>query len=149
MRAVVQRVAQARVTVDGRTVGEIGPGFCVFLGVARGDGVEDARYLARKVAALRVFPDAEGRFNLGPREAGASVLAISQFTLLGDCRHGNRPSFAEAAAPEVARSLYEEFVAALRQAGLAVATGEFQAHMLVELANDGPVTMLLDSGRLF
>lgn len=149
MRAVVQRVSRAKVEVDGRVVGQIATGFCVLLGVAEGDQIADAEYLARKIAALRVFPDADGRFNLGPKEAGAAVLAVSQFTLLGDCRHGNRPSFTAAAAPEVARDLYEEFVAALRRHGLEVATGEFQAHMLVELANDGPVTLLLDSGRLF
>jgi D-tyrosyl-tRNA(Tyr) deacylase len=149
MRAVVQRVSRAKVEVDGRVVGQIATGFCVLLGVAEGDQIVDAEYLARKIAALRVFPDADGRFNLGPKEAGAAVLAVSQFTLLGDCRHGNRPSFTAAAAPEVARDLYEEFVVALRRQGLEVATGEFQAHMLVELANDGPVTLLLDSGRLF
>lgn len=149
MRAVVQRVTRARVTVDGRTAGEIGGGLCVFLGVARGDGAEDVRYLARKVAELRIFADQTGKFNLGPREAGASILAVSQFTLLGDGRHGNRPSFTEAAPPEEARARYEEFVSALREQGLSVATGEFQAHMLVELINDGPVTLLLDSRKLF
>lgn len=149
MRAVVQRVAKARVTVGGRTVGETGFGLCVFLGVAQGDGPDDARYLARKVAGLRVFADAAGKFNLGPKEAGAAVLAVSQFTLLGDARRGNRPSFTEAASPEEAKELYEVFVSALRQEGLPVETGEFQAHMLVELANDGPVTLLLDSRKLF
>lgn len=149
MRAVVQRVARAKVTVAGRVVGEIGSGLCVLLGVARGDGAEDARYLARKVSELRVFPDEEGRFNQGPKDVGAAVLAVSQFTLLGDGRRGNRPSFTEAAPPEEARALYEEFVAVVRAAGLTVATGEFQAHMLVELVNDGPVTLLFDSRKAF
>lgn len=149
MRAVVQRVARAKVTVAGRVVGEIGSGLCVLLGVARGDGAEDARYLARKVSELRVFPDEEGRFNQGPKHVGAAVLAVSQFTLLGDGRRGNRPSFTEAAPPEEARALYEEFVAVVRAAGLTVATGEFQAHMLVELVNDGPVTLLFDSRKAF
>ncbi len=149
MRAVVQRVSRARVTVDGRLAGEIGSGLCVFLGVARGDGEEDLRYMTRKVAEVRLFPDAESRFNLGPREVGASILAVSQFTLLGDGRRGNRPSFTEAAPPEEARALYERFVEALRADGLTVATGEFQAHMLVELVNDGPVTLLFDSRKAF
>jgi D-tyrosyl-tRNA(Tyr) deacylase len=149
LRAVVQRVSRASVTVDGRTVGEIGTGLLVLLGVARGDGAEDARYLARKVAELRVFPDEEGRFNRGPREAGGAVLAVSQFTLLGDGRKGNRPSFTEAAPPEEARALYECFVAAVQAEGLPVATGEFQAHMMVELVNDGPVTLLFDSRKAF
>lgn len=149
MRAVVQRVTEARVTVDGRTVGEIGQGLLVLLGVARGDGLEDSRYLARKIADLRVFTDEAGKFNLGPRETGAAILAVSQFTLLGDGRRGNRPSFTEAAPPEDARLRYEEFVSALREQGLSVATGVFQAHMQVGLVNDGPVTLLLDSRKLF
>jgi D-tyrosyl-tRNA(Tyr) deacylase len=149
VRAVVQRVGGARVTVAGRPVGEIGPGLCVFLGVARGDGEDDLRYLVRKVAEVRTFPDAEGRMNRGPKEAGAAVLAISQFTLLGDGRRGNRPSFTAAAPPEEARAMYERFVADLRAEGLTVATGEFQAHMAVEVVNDGPVTLLFDSRRLF
>ncbi|MGE5553714.1 MAG: D-aminoacyl-tRNA deacylase [Betaproteobacteria bacterium] len=149
MRAVVQRVSWARVTVEGRLVGETGPGLCVFLGVARGDTEEDLRYLVRKVAEVRLFPDDEGRINLGPKAVGAGVLVVSQFTLLGDGRRGNRPSFTEAAPPEEARALYEQFVAALRAEGLPVATGEFQAHMLVELGNDGPVTLLFDSRKLF
>lgn len=149
MRAVVQRVSEARVRVDGRIVGEIGSGLCVFLGVARGDGEDDVRYLARKVAEVRIFPDGEGKFNLGPREVGARVLVVSQFTLLGDARKGNRPSFTEAAPPEVARVLYELFAALLRAEGFTVATGEFQAHMLVELVNDGPVTLLFDSRKTF
>lgn len=149
MRAVIQRVSEARVTVDGRTVGEIGAGLCVLLGVARGDTEEDARYLARKVGEVRIFPDGEGKFNLGPREAGAEVLVVSQFTLLGDARKGNRPSFTEAAPPEQARALYVQFAGLLAAEGFTVATGEFQAHMLVELTNDGPVTLLLDSRKTF
>lgn len=135
--------------MEGRLVGETGPGLCVFLGVARGDTEEDLRYLVRKVAEVRLFPDDEGRINLGPKAVGAGVLVVSQFTLLGDGRRGNRPSFTEAAPPEEARALYEQFVAALRAEGLPVATGEFQAHMLVELGNDGPVTLLFDSRKLF
>lgn len=149
MRAVVQRVRSARVTVEGRPVGEIGPGLCVFLGVARGDGEEDLRYLVRKVGEVRIFPDEEGRFDRSPREAGAALLVVSQFTLLGDGRRGNRPSFTEAAPAEEGRRWYEAFVAALRAEGFAVATGEFQAHMVVALENDGPVTLLFDSRKAF
>jgi D-tyrosyl-tRNA(Tyr) deacylase len=147
MRAVVQRVTFARVRVDERTVGEIGRGLLVFAGVEKGDGPSDIDYIASKVHDLRIFNDAEGKMNLSVAEADGAVLVVSQFTLCGDCRKGRRPSFDAAESPAVARPLYEGVVAALRALKLNVATGEFQAHMQVELANDGPVTILLDSRR--
>lgn len=149
MRAVVQRVSRGEVRVGGVTAGAVGKGFVVLLGVARGDEEADARALADKVAALRVFEDAAGKMNLALAEVGGGVLVISQFTLLGDVRKGNRPSFVEAAPPEVGSALYERFCALLREKGLPVATGVFRAMMEVELVNDGPVTILLDSRRLF
>jgi D-aminoacyl-tRNA deacylase len=149
MRAVVQRVSRAEVRVEGRVAGAIGPGLAVLLGVAEGDGIDAARYLADKVAALRVFEDAEGKMNRAVAEVRGGVLVVSQFTLLGDARKGNRPSFTGAAGPEAADALYEEFCALLREKGLAVATGVFRAQMEVELVNDGPVTILLDSARSF
>ncbi|WP_305041829.1 D-aminoacyl-tRNA deacylase [Geoalkalibacter sp.] len=149
MRAVVQRVAEARVEVDGQVVGAIGRGLLVLLGVGEGDGAEDLAYLADKIAGLRIFEDEQGKMNLSVTEVGGAVLVVSQFTLYGDCRKGRRPSFTPAAAPETANRLYEEFVARLRIAGLEVATGVFQAHMGVHLLNDGPVTLLLDSRREF
>jgi D-tyrosyl-tRNA(Tyr) deacylase len=147
MRAVVQRVTFARVRVDDRTVGEIGRGLLVFAGVEKGDGAGDIAYIAGKVRDLRVFEDAAGKMNLSVEEADGAVLAISQFTLCGDCRKGRRPSFDAAESPAAAKPLYDGLVAALRQLNLTVETGEFQAHMQVELANDGPVTILLDSRR--
>jgi D-tyrosyl-tRNA(Tyr) deacylase len=147
MRAVVQRVTFARVRVDDRTVGEIGRGLLVFAGVEKGDGPDDIAYIAGKVHGLRVFDDADGKMNLSVEDAGGAVLAISQFTLCGDCRRGRRPSFDASESPAVARPTYEGLVAALRTLNLKVETGEFQAHMNVELANDGPVTILLDSRR--
>ncbi len=149
MRAVVQRVSRAEVRVEGRSTGRIGRGLAVLLGVARDDGEEDARLLADKVAALRVFEDGGGKMNLALAEVGGGVLVVSQFTLLGDARKGNRPSFVEAAPPEAANALYERFCALVREKGLAVATGVFRATMEVELVNDGPVTILLDSRRVF
>jgi D-tyrosyl-tRNA(Tyr) deacylase len=149
VRAVVQRVSRAEVRVEGRATGRIGRGLAVLLGVAREDGEDDGRLLADKVAALRVFEDAAGKMNLPVAEVGGGVLVVSQFTLLGDARKGNRPSFVEAAAPEQASALYERFCASLREKGLPVATGVFRATMEVELVNDGPVTILLDSRRLF
>jgi D-tyrosyl-tRNA(Tyr) deacylase len=137
-------VSLARVLVDGAVVGEIGPGLLVFLGVTHGDGEEAARDLAGKVAGLRVFEDEEGKMNRGVTDAGGAVLVVSQFTLYGDCRKGRRPSFDAAARPETALPLYERFVQELRTLGLRVATGVFQAHMQVELTNDGPVTLLLE-----
>jgi D-aminoacyl-tRNA deacylase len=147
MRAVVQRVTSASVRVDDRTVGHIANGLLVFAGVENNDGVDDVKYVAGKVRDLRIFEDADGKMNLSVAEAGGSVLAVSQFTLCGDCRRGRRPSFDEAAAPTVARPLYDQLVAELRAHGLNVETGEFQAHMQVDLVNDGPVTILLDSRR--
>ncbi len=149
MRAVVQRVSRAEVRVEGRPAGRVGRGLAVLLGVARGDGEDDARLLAEKVAALRVFEDAGGKMNLSVQDAGGGVLVVSQFTLLGDARKGNRPGFTDAAPPEEANALYERFCALLRERGLAVETGVFRASMEVELVNEGPVTILLDSKRLF
>ena len=149
MRAVVQRVSRARVTVDGRTTGEIGAGLVVLLGVSAGDDEQAARYLADKIAELRIFEDEAGKMNRSLLETGGAVLAVSQFTLYGDCRKGRRPSFDRAARPDPARSLYDKFVGFLRQRGVHVEQGVFQAMMEVELVNDGPVTMLLDSERLF
>ena len=149
MRAVLQRVTRASVRVDGETAGEIGAGLLVLLGVARDDAEEDARYLAEKVLNLRVFDDAEGRMNLSVSESGGSLLVVSQFTLYGDVRRGRRPSWSEAAPPEAARRLYEFFVAEARRRGARVETGSFRSMMEVELVNDGPVTILLDSRKLF
>jgi D-tyrosyl-tRNA(Tyr) deacylase len=147
MRAVVQRVTFARVRVDRRVIGEIGPGMLVFAGVEKGDGPNDIAYIAGKVNDLRIFDDAAGKMNLSLAESGGAALVVSQFTLCGDCRRGRRPSFDDAASPALAKPLYEGLVAALRTLNVKVETGEFQAHMDVELANDGPVTILLDSRR--
>jgi D-tyrosyl-tRNA(Tyr) deacylase len=149
MRAVIQRVSQGEVRVDGAVVGAVGRGFVVLLGVARGDEEADARALADKVAALRVFEDAAGKMNLSLAEVGGGLLVISQFTLLGDARKGNRPSFIDAAPPEVGDALYQRFCALLREKKLPVATGVFRATMAVSLVNEGPVTILLDSRRAF
>ena len=145
MKAVIQRVSQASVSVGGEAVGAIGLGLVVLLGVARGDDVETARRLARKTAELRIFEDAEGRMNLSLREGGGEALVVSQFTLLADTRRGRRPSFVEAAAPEEAEPLVHEYEETLRGLGVRVGSGRFRAHMLVELVNDGPVTIVLDS----
>ncbi|WP_337870087.1 D-aminoacyl-tRNA deacylase [Meiothermus sp.] len=147
MRAVVQRVSQASVKVDGQTVGQIGRGLLVLLGVGQGDTQEDALYLARKIAGLRIFADAEGKMNLALADVGGEVLVVSQFTLHGDTRKGNRPSFVGAAPPEVGRRLYEQFCDLLVEQSLPVETGVFQAHMQVHLINDGPVTLWLDSAE--
>ena len=149
MRAVVQRVSRARVLVEGRVSGEVGRGLAVLVGVGKDDGEPDARLLADKVAGLRVFEDAQGKMNLAVAEVEGGVLVVSQFTLLGDARKGNRPSFTDAAPPEAANALYERFCALLREKGLPVGTGVFRAAMEVELVNDGPVTILLDSKKLF
>ncbi|MCL4516407.1 MAG: D-aminoacyl-tRNA deacylase [Firmicutes bacterium] len=149
MRAVVQRVNWGRCRINGEVAGEIGPGLVIFLGVGQADVPEDGAYLAEKIANLRVFADEDGKFNLAAAEVGARMLVVSQFTLYGDCRKGRRPSFTAAAPPEEAERLYEDFVQRLGGYGLEVATGRFQAHMEIELANDGPVTLLLDSQRLF
>ena len=149
MRAVVQRVRRASVTVDRRVVGTVGQGLLVLLGVGRADTEEDVAYVAGKIRNLRLFTDTTGKMNLSVAEAGGAVLVVSQFTLLGDCRRGRRPSYTEAAAPERAGALYEAVVERLRQDGLPVQTGEFRAMMEVDLVNDGPVTVLLDSERVF
>jgi D-tyrosyl-tRNA(Tyr) deacylase len=145
MRAVVQRVSEARVQVEGRTVGEIGHGLCVLVGVGRGDTDRDAAFLADKIAHLRIFPDAAGRMNLSVLEVQGAVLAVSQFTLYGDTSRGRRPSFVEAAEPEEANRFYRAFVAAVAATGLPVAEGVFRALMQVSLVNDGPVTLVLNS----
>ncbi len=154
MRAVVQRVSSARVTVDGRITGEIGLGLLVLVGVEQGDGPADVAYIASKIRDLRIFEDegdAQGRkrMNRSVVDVGGHVLVVSQFTLSGDARNGRRPSFVTAAAPELARALYDEVVRQLRDGGLGVETGEFQAIMQVSLVNDGPVTILLDSRKSF
>lgn len=149
MRAVVQRVTRGQVTVEGEVVGRIGKGYVVLLGVSREDTPEAADYMADKIAGLRVFEDEAGKLNRSILEAGGEVLAVSQFTLYGDVRKGRRPGFDMAARPELADPLYQRFVAKLRELGLKVETGRFQTHMEVELVNDGPVTILLDSEKLF
>ena len=149
MRAVLQRVTRASVRVGGETVGGIGAGLVVLLGVARDDEERDARYLVEKIAHLRVFDDAAGRMNVSVAERGGALLVVSQFTLYGDVRRGRRPSWIEAAPPEEAEGLYESFVAGARGAGLRVETGSFRKMMEVELVNDGPVTLLVDSRKLF
>lgn len=149
MRAVLQRVTRASVRIDGETVGEIGPGLLILLGVARDDAEEDARYILEKTVGLRIFDDDEGRMNRSVVEAGGSLLVVSQFTLHGDVRRGRRPSWIDAAPPERAEPLYEYFVEAARRMVARVETGGFRRMMEVELVNDGPVTILLDSGKLF
>jgi D-tyrosyl-tRNA(Tyr) deacylase len=149
MRAVVQRVSRALVTVNGEVAGEIGLGLAVLLGVGREDAEADATYLAEKIAGLRVFEDDQGKMNRSVQDVSGSVLAVSQFTLYGDVRRGKRPSFDEAAPPDKARQLYEFFVERIRAAGLRCETGRFQAMMKVELVNEGPVTILLDSAKGF
>ena len=149
MRAVIQRASQARVTVEGRVTGEIGAGLVVLLGVGREDTAEAAAYLAEKTANLRIFNDAEGKMNRSLIDVAGAALIVSQFTLYGDARGQRRPGFTRAAAPEEANRLYEEFVRVLRGLNVRVETGVFQKHMEVELTNDGPVTILLDSEKLF
>jgi len=149
MRACVQRVAHASVTVGDEVSGQIGRGVLVLLGVADGDEAADARGMAAKIVSLRIFEDEAGKMNRSLADTGGAMLVVSQFTLLGDCRGGRRPSFTAAAVPELAQRLYEEFIDAVRHNGIHVETGRFRQHMLVESVNDGPVTMLLDSRRLF
>ena len=145
MRAVVQRVREASVTVDEKTVGAIGAGLMILIGVTHDDGESDARYLAQKIATLRIFEDAAGKFNLSALDVGAAALVVSQFTLYADARRGRRPAFIDAARPEVAEPLIGRLVDLLREQGLRVETGVFQARMLVKIFNDGPVTIILDS----
>jgi D-tyrosyl-tRNA(Tyr) deacylase len=144
MRVVLQRVSRASVSMDGRTTGAIGRGFCLLVGLTHGDTGATVDWMAEKVAGLRLFPDAEGKMNLGLDEVGGGVLVVSQFTLYGDAAKGRRPSFIDAARPETAIPLYQRFVGALRARGLEVATGEFGADMQVEIHNDGPVTLILE-----
>ena len=149
MRCVIQRVTQASVTVDGETVGAIGPGFMVLVGVEETDGEADAAYCAQKIAGLRVFEDSEDKMNLSLKDVGGSVLLVSQFTLLADARHGRRPDFIQAARPEVAEPLCELVKRLIEEKGIHVETGRFRTHMKVDLLNDGPVTILLDSKKTF
>ena len=149
MRAVVQRVSRASVTSGGELLGEIGPGLLVLLGVGHDDGPEQCTWLANKIAGLRIFGDDQGKFNLSLEDVGGQVLVVSQFTLWGDCRKGRRPSFGRAAPPELAEPLYQDFCRRLRERGLGVATGRFGAMMEVELVNQGPVTLLLDTDKQF
>ena len=149
MRAVVQRVTSARVTVGDRTIGEIDAGLLVLLGVQEEDGPSDVQYIASKIRDLRIFPDEAGKMNLSVLDRQGGMLVVSQFTLSGDARNGRRPSFATAAPPQIARALYEDVVRELKTSGLRVETGEFQAMMQVALINDGPVTILLDSRKAF
>jgi len=149
MRAVVQRVSRAQVVIDGEIAGQIGLGVLILLGVGHDDTEADANYLAEKIAGLRVFEDERGKMNRSVQDVGGSVLAVSQFTLYGDVRRGKRPSFDSAAPPEKARHLYEFFVEQIRSTGLRCETGRFQEMMKVELVNEGPVTILLDSARVF
>ena len=149
MRAVVQRVKSASVKVDGELVSEIGAGVLIFLGVAHDDTTTELEYIANKVANLRIFEDAEGKMNCSLLETGGAALVVSQFTLYGDCRKGRRPSFIKAARPETANALYEQFITALEQQNIRTQGGTFQAMMDVQLINDGPVTILLDSDKQF
>ena len=149
MRAVIQRVSNARVVIEGKEHSRIGAGVLVLLGVEKDDTAEDAQMLARRIVELRIFEDDSGKMNRSIAETGGHILAVSQFTLLGDCRKGRRPSFDPAAPPEVARTLYERFVSEVGALGIPVATGVFQAVMEVELTNQGPVTFVLDSRKRF
>ncbi len=145
MRALIQRVSKACVRVDGEETGRCGQGLLVLFGAGRGDGPEDVAWLVRKTANLRIFEDEAGKLNLSVKDIGGGLLVVSQFTLYADCRRGNRPGFDQAAPPELANSLYEQYVSGLRAEGLPVETGVFQAHMAVELINDGPVTIMLET----
>ena len=149
MRRVIQRVSNCRVRVEDNVVGQIGPGLLVLLGVEQGDGPEDLRYTADKLLGLRVFNDDQGKMNLSVQDTGGKILVVSQFTLLGDARRGRRPSFIRAADPEHGKRLYQQMIDYLKQQGAAVESGQFQADMKVELINDGPVTLLIDSRKTF
>lgn len=148
MRAVIQRVTEASVSVDNQIVGAIGSGLVILIGVTHHDDESDAQFLAQKIATLRIFGDDTGKFNLSALDVGASALVVSQFTLYADTRRGRRPDFIDAARPEVAEPLIEKFVTLLREQGLPVETGKFQARMLVKILNDGPVTIILDSPKI-
>lgn len=147
MRAVVQRVKSAEVLVNDRSIGKIGKGLLVFIGIGQGDGEEDLSFFASKLPDLRIFEDSSGKFNLSLKEIKGEMLIVSQFTLYGDCRKGRRPSFTEAEEPALAKNLYERLILKLKEQGIPIQTGEFQARMEVRLVNDGPVTLLLDSRR--
>ena len=149
MRAVVQRVKKSRVIVEGRLVGEINKGFNVLLGISKDDTIEDLKYIKDKIINLRVFEDENDKMNLSVKDVDGDILAVSQFTLLGDVRKGKRPSFSSAARPEEADRLYQKVIEGIRQDGLPVEEGVFQAHMMVDILNDGPVTILLDSRKNF
>lgn len=149
MRAVVQRVTRASVSVDNQIVGKIDKGIVILLGVGNGDNLEDAKYLAEKCVNLRIFSDDDGKMNLSLLDVGGEALIISQFTLYGDCRRGRRPSYSDSAAPDVAKELYEKFIELVQSYGVHVETGIFAADMLVEIHNDGPVTLLVDSKKVF
>ena len=148
MRALIQRVSQASVTVDGEVLGQIGPGLVAFVGIAATDGQSEIEYIVSKTVNLRIFADAEGRFNLSALDVNAQLLIVSQFTLYGDTRRGRRPSFSRAAAPEEAARLFEDSLRTFRETGLKVETGRFQAYMNVNIHNDGPVTVMIDSDDL-
>lgn len=147
MKAVIQRVSEARVLVEGRIVGEIGQGSLVLAGIEKGDTIDDLTYMTGKIVRLRIFEDDKGRMNMSVKDTGGEILVVSQFTLAADCRKGNRPSFDNAEDPEKARAMYVRLVGQLREEGIRVSTGEFAAHMKVHLINDGPVTIFLDSRR--
>lgn len=149
MRAVVQRVSSSKVTVDDQTIGQVGHGLLVLLGVTHDDTSKDVDYMVDKITNLRIFEDENDKMNLSLKDTGGEILAVSQFTLYGDCRRGRRPSFTDAARPEIANPLYEEFVQKIRDLGINVGTGKFGAHMIVDLTNDGPVTILLESRKEF
>jgi D-tyrosyl-tRNA(Tyr) deacylase len=144
MRVLLQRVSESSVSVDGQVVGASGRGYLLLVGIGQGDTAAEVAWMADKVTGLRLFPDADGKMNLSIEDVGGSVLAVSQFTLYADCARGRRPSFTGAASPELGKALYDSFVVALRERGLTVATGIFQAHMMVSLVNDGPVTMMIE-----
>ncbi len=149
MRAVVQRVSQASVTVDQQIIGEIQSGLMVLLGVEKGDTAKESDTMAEKIVGLRIFEDEQGKMNLSLKEVEGEMLVVSQFTLLGDCRKGRRPSFVDAADPDLGNELYEKFVSKVSSLGIATQTGKFRTHMKVNLTNDGPVTMLIDSNKTF
>ncbi len=149
MRAIVQRVKESKVEVKGEMVGAIGPGLLIFLGVGKDDSEKDCTYLSDKISHLRIFPDERGLMNLSLMDTGGDALIVSQFTLWGDCRKGRRPSFAKAARPETAKELYEHFIRMMQEKRIQVATGKFQEMMDVSLINDGPVTLMLDSRKMF
>jgi len=149
MRAVVQKVSSSKVTVDGEITGQINEGLLVLLGVTHEDTSKDVDYMIDKTLNLRIFEDEDGKMNLSLKDIGGELLVVSQFTLYGDCRKGRRPSFSEAAKPEFANELYEEYVAKAKEQGIKVGTGRFRTHMVVDITNEGPVTMLLDSSKTF